>query len=125
MRKSILLLLLLASVSIVAVASMRTAPASDLTGTWVFSVDLENGGHGDPTFVFKQDKDVLTGSYDGPLGQYKVTGTVMEKKAVFGFEFTADGETHKASYSGTIEGDAKMSGTMEITDGPKGKWTAT
>ena len=106
-------------------ASHASAPAVEITGTWVFSVDLDNGGHGDPTFVLKQEKATLTGDYDGPLGQYKVTGTVKENTAVFGFEFTNEGETHKATYTGTIESATRMSGTMEITGGPKGKWTAT
>jgi hypothetical protein len=108
----------------VPVPARATTPAVDISGTWSFSVDLDTGGHGDPTFVFKQDKETLTGSYDGPLGQYKVTGSVKENKAVFGFEFTNDGETHKVTYTGTVESATKMSGTIEIADGPKGKWTA-
>lgn len=124
MKNSTLVALLLALVS-VAAAARPTTPAIDLTGTWAFSVDLDNGGHGDPTFVFKQDKEILTGSYDGPLGQYKVTGTVKDNKAIFGFDFTNEGVNHKATYSGTIEESTKMSGTLEITDGPKGKWTAS
>jgi hypothetical protein len=122
--KSFLLTMLL--IGCVAVATAMTpATAVDISGTWVFSVDLDDGGHGDPTFVFKQDKDSLTGTYDGPLGQQNVTGSIKENKATFGFEFTNDGEKHKVSYVGTIESASKMSGTMEISDGPKGKWTAT
>ena len=102
-----------------------TATPADISGTLGLLVDLENGDHGDPTFVFKQDGDALTGTYDGPLGEHRVTGIVKETKAVFGFEFTRDGSTHKATYTGVIESETKMSGTLEISDGPKGKWTAT
>ena len=123
MKKIILTVTLLTLA--VAAAAGTARPAVDLSGTWVFSVDLENGGHGDPTFVFKQDKEKLTGSYDGPLGQYNVTGTIKDNKAVFGFDFTNDGENHKATYTAAVESATKMSGTMEITNGPKGKWTAT
>ena len=105
--------------------SWATTPQFDISGTWTFSVDLENGAHGDPTFVFKQDKETLTGSYDGPLGQFKVTGTVKQNKAVFGFEVTTDGVTQKQTYTGTIESATKMTGTLERTGGIKGKWTAT
>ena len=70
-----LVIAFLALMSTVVVAVRATAPA-DISGTWQFSVDLDSGGHGDPTFVFKQDKETLTGTYDGPLGQYIVTGTV-------------------------------------------------
>ncbi len=122
--KSLLLALVLIGSVVVATAMTRTT-ALDISGTWVFSVDLDNGGHGDPTFVFKQDKDALTGTYDGPLGKYDVTGSIKDNKARFGFEFTNDGEKHKVSYEGTLESATKMSGTMEISDGPKGKWTAT
>jgi len=105
--------------------SRGTNIAVDVSGTWSLSVDLEDGGHGDPTFVFKQDKEALTGSYDGPLGQHNISGSVKENKVVFGFEFTNEGETRKVSYTGTIESATKMSGTMEISGGPKGKWTGT
>ena len=116
------------AIVVVAIASMMATGSTrfaDLTGTWIFSVDLDTGGHGDPTFVLAQNKEVLTGSYDGPLGQRKVTGTVKESTAVFGFDFTDDsGVTHKVTYTGTIESPTKMSGTIAISDGPSGKWTA-
>ena len=99
--------------------------AADISGEWKFSVDLEDGGHGDPTFVFKQEGDKLTGTYNGPLGEYKVTGTVTGSKAVFGFEVTGDGQTVKATYTGNIESSTKMTGTVEFSPGPRGKWTAT
>jgi hypothetical protein len=126
MKKTMLIVVLFASITVVAGVARPSNPANDLSGTWVFSVDLDSGAHGEPTFVFKQEKENLTGSYDGPLGKYNVTGTVKENKAVFAFEFTRDSVKYKATYNGTIESGTKMSGTMEITeDGPKGKWTAT
>ena len=118
-----LVIAFLAMMSTVVFVVRATAPA-DISGTWQFSVDLDNGGHGDPTFVFKQDKETLTGTYDGPLGQYNVTGTVKDNKAVFGFEFTNEDQKHKATYTGTVESANRMTGSLEITDGPKGKWTA-
>ena len=123
MKNCVLLISLLAMVG--AGVARAAIPPVDISGTWVFSVDLDTGGHGDPTFVFKQDKETLSGSYDGPLGQYQIVGTIKDNKAVFGFEFTNDGESHKVAYTGTVESATKMSGTMEITNGPKGKWTAT
>ena len=123
MKKLFLLVVLLSLIG--AGVSRATTPAIDISGTWAFSVDLDTGGHGDPTFVFKQENETLTGSYDGPLGQRQITGTIKENKAIFGFEFTNDGVTSKATYTGTIESATKMVGTLEITNGPKGKWTAT
>jgi len=123
MKSFFVTMLLIGCVAVV--TAMTPSTASDITGTWVFSVDLDSGGHGDPTFVFKQDKESITGTYDGPLGKYDVTGSIKDNKATFGFEFENDGVKHKISYTGTLESATKMSGTMEITDGPKGKWTAT
>jgi hypothetical protein len=113
------------TIGFAAVSSHGAVNAFDISGKWVFSVDLDDGGHGDPTFVFKQDQNKLTGSYDGPLGKYDVTGSIKDKNATFGFEFTNDGEKHKVSYEAVVESATKMSGTMEISGGPKGKWTAT
>jgi hypothetical protein len=99
--------------------------ATDISGTWKFSVDLDTGGHGEPTFVFKQEGSKLTGTYSGPLGEQKVTGNVTDAKAVFGFEVVIDGETGKATYTATIESPTKMTGTVEFSNGVRGKWTAT
>src|SRR5262245_41002706 len=121
-------LLLILSISLVFPLSGnigRRSSAADISGTWNFSVDLEEGGHGDPVFVFKQEGEKLTGTYSGPVGEHNVTGTVKGDKAVFGFEFTREGETFKATYTGTIESPTKMTGTVEFSGGPKGKWTAT
>jgi len=124
MKNRLLMVVVFALVAAVVVGK-TTAAVVDISGTWVFSVDLEDGGHGDPTFVFKQDKETLTGSYDGPLGQFKVEGTIKENKAVFGFAFTNEGEARKATYTGTVESATRMTGTIEFSGGPKGKWTAT
>lgn len=103
------------------------ATAADISGKWSFSVDLDNGGHGDPTFVFEQTNDKLSGSYDGPLGQQKVTGTISGDTAQFGFEFTQDGETIKVTYTAKIESATNMSGAVRFEGSGRstsGKWTA-
>jgi hypothetical protein len=101
--------------------------AADISGKWVFSVDLEDGGHGDPTFVFKQQSAKLSGTYTGPLGERPVSGTVTGDVAQFGFSVEQDGETAKVMYTAKIESPAKMSGTMKIEGSGgsgSGKWTA-
>ena len=124
--KRYLFVTVLAGLVLTAFAIAQAATRSvDISGAWSFSVDLGDAGHGEPTFTFKQNKETLTGDYDGPLGQYKVTGTVKENKAVFGFEFERDGEKHKATYTGTIESASKMTGTVEFSGGVSGTWTAT
>jgi len=125
MRKQLLLAFFIGLIAALTIWSGHTSGGADISGTWKFSVDLEDGSHGDPTFVFKQEGDKLTGTYSGPLGEYKVTGAVTGAKAVFGFDFTIDGEASKATYTGNIESSTKMTGTVEFRNGPRGKWTAT
>lgn len=125
MRKQLSLAFFISLTAALSIFTDRASGAADISGTWNFSVDLDNGGHGDPTFVFKQEGEKLTGTYNGPLGEYKVTGAVTDAKAVFGFDFTVDGQTGKATYTGTIESQTKMTGTLTFSIGPSGKWTAT
>jgi hypothetical protein len=111
-------------------AACHSAPASNLTGTWIFHVDFETGGSGHPVFVFKQQGDKLTGSYEGGLGRQEVTGSITRGTAVFGFRTARPVqrdfylETITVTWAGTLESETKMSGTVEFTDGQKGTWTA-
>jgi len=101
--------------------------AVDITGTWSFTVDLESGQHSTPTFTFKQQGAKLTGTYNGQLGERKVTGAVKGNKVAFGIEVPDPngGQTVKITYSGTIESSTKMTGAIKATSGQQGKWTAT
>ena len=125
MRKHLLLTILLGLMIAFPYSTGLMVSATDISGTWNFSVDIEDGGHGDPTFVFKQEGEKLTGTYSGPLGEQTVTGTVKGDQAVFGFEFKNEDQTVKATYTGKIESPTKMTGAVEFSGGPKGKWTAT
>ncbi len=125
MKQRVLAVCLVGLVAAIAASAGQTARAVNISGAWNFSVDLESGGHGDPTFVLKHEGAKLTGTYNGPLGEYKVTGSVTGVRAVFGYDFTQDGQTGKATYTGTIESPTKMTGTVEFTGGARGKWTAT
>ena len=103
---------------------------AELAGTWSFSVDLDNGSHGTPTFVFEQKGETLGGTYKGPLGEKTVTGKVRGTQAIFSFEFTQNGQALKATYTGQVESAGKMSGkvaftTAEGADAGGGKWTAS
>ena len=105
-----------------------SAFAADLSGTWTFSVDLQNGQHGDPVFVLQQSAGKLTGTYNGPFGEQKVTGTVQGDTAKL--EVTGSSEAGKVTltYAAKIEGSDKMSGTMTRNiagDVTPGKWSAT
>jgi len=100
--------------------------ATNITGTWDFSVSLDGGPQNVPmTFVFKQEGEKLTGSQSGESGENKVTGTVKGNKVAFNVEGkNRSGEPYKNTYTGTIESPTKMTGAAEFVKGP-GKWTAT
>jgi hypothetical protein len=115
-----LLILFLLGLSLAPVGA--GASASDISGTWVFSITLEGGLQTTPrTFVFKQQGEKLTGNQ----GEATVTGTVKGKKVEFIVEGkNRGGEPYKNTYTGTIESPTKMSGAAEFPKGP-GRWTAT
>jgi hypothetical protein len=101
--------------------------AVDITGTWSFAVDLESGQRSAPTFIFKQQGAKLSGTYNGQLGERKVTGAVKGNKVAFAIEVTDpnSNQTIKITYSGTIESSTKMTGAIKATSGQQGRWTAT
>jgi hypothetical protein len=110
-----------------AIVLILPSQAADISGKWAFSVDLEDGGHGEPTFVLKQQGGKLSGTYNGPLGEKEVSRTVTGGQATFGFSMERDGDTIKVTYTAKIESPTKMSGTVKFEGagaGGSGKWTA-
>ena len=102
------------------------ASATDISGTWAFSANLE-GGQQDVknTFVFKQEGEKLTGDSSGGFHKGKVTSTVKGNKVEFSVEGkNGSGESVRINYTGVIESPTKMSGTLKFPKGP-GTWTAT
>jgi hypothetical protein len=100
------------------------AYAADISGTWTAQVETD-AGSGTPTFVFKQTGEELSGTYSGQLGEAKLTGTVKADKAVWSFEVSPGGDAIKVTYTGTLDGDAKMKGTIDFGSLGKGTFTAT
>ena len=93
------------------------------SGAWDFTVDT-GAGTGNPTFVFQQQGDKLTGTYKGLLGEAKVTGAVTGDKVEFSFEGQYDGGKMKVEYTGTIESATSMKGTVRVAALGEGTWTA-
>jgi hypothetical protein len=113
MVKTITALLLVAALAL----------AADVTGTWDFTIETP-AGTGNPTFVFQQDGEKLTGTYTGMLGKADVTGTVKGDKIQFQFEASYEGQKFSIRYSGTIESPTRMKGTAQFADMGEGAWTA-
>jgi len=102
-----------------------TLMAADLSGTWDAAVESSLGS-GNPSFVFKQDGEKLTGDYSGALGAAKLTGSVKGDAVEFRFKADAGGESIDVVYSGTVsEGGKKISGTVAFGSLGEGTFTAT
>lgn len=98
--------------------------AADITGKWNATVELDIGS-GNPTFVLKQTGDQLTGTYSGALGEAKLTGTVNGDKVRFSFDVSPDGNHLTVVYSGTLDGEKKMKGTVKLGEAGGGTFTAS
>ena len=108
---------LVATVLVVAFAT--PALAQDVTGTWTAYVELDVGS-GEPTFVFRQEGNRITGTYEGTFGSADLEGTVAGEKIEF--SFAAEG-VGRATYMGTISGNT-MKGTCDYGQLGGGTWEA-
>jgi hypothetical protein len=98
------------------------AMGHDISGKWTFNVETP-AGSGSPTFVFKQDGEKLTGTYNGTFGTAELTGTVKGDNIEFTFEATLGDQKGKVSYIGKIEAPDKMKGEVDYAGLGKGTWT--
>jgi hypothetical protein len=94
--------------------------AADMTGKWVFDVETD-AGSGSPVFVLKQEGEKLSGTYSGALGEAKVAGSVRGTDVTI--EFEASG--YKVVYKGTLEGETKVKGTVDIGGQAKGTFNGS
>ncbi len=107
------------------VLGVWTLPASHdqggLTGTWRFTVRLQDSGRSTVRFLLRQDGEVLTGTYDGSYGTQPITGTVTGTDVEFSFVIR---EETRVTYRGTIVGRT-MEGTCDYAEvSGEGTWTA-
>jgi len=94
--------------------------AADISGTWTANVTV-TAGTGSATFNFKQTGEALSGTYNGVLGDAKVTGVVKGNEVTWSFDSDQAG---KISYKGTLEGTSKIKGSVEYGALGTGTFTA-
>jgi hypothetical protein len=98
--------------------------ANDISGNWEFTVDTAMGS-GSPSFVFTQDGEKLTGTYTGLFGKAELTGTVKGDQVDFKFDFSYEGQSGVAHYTGTIKSASSMEGKVQFGDIGEGTWSGT
>ncbi len=96
------------------------ALAADISGTWTAQVTL-TAGSGTAKLDIRQSGESLNGTYHGTFGDAPLHGTVKGDKV----EITFGNDTAQAKYTGTLDGDKKMSGTVDYGEVGTGTFTAT
>src|SRR5262245_66534924 len=101
--KNHLLAIVLLGLSLTTVGAWPSA--TDISGTWAFSVNLEGGPQNVPmTFDFKQAGEKLTGAQSDGTGAPKLTGSVKGNKITFTVEGkNRSGDPYKNTFTGVIE----------------------
>src|SRR4030095_11130796 len=94
-------------------APAAPADKTDISGPWAFQVETP-AGSGTPTFTFKQEGEKLTGQYKGAFGEAPVAGTVKGNKVDFSIKVQAQGQEATLTYSGAVEKDGTMKGTVNL-----------
>ncbi len=88
--------------------STGSLSAQDVTGRWVFSVELDVGACS-ATFQLQQRGDSIAGTYSGVLGEsIRISGKIQGDEIEFSFNSQAGKITYKGKISGTT-----MEGTCD------------
>jgi hypothetical protein len=96
------------------IASAQGDKKPDVTGKWSFTVESEVGS-GTPTVTFAQKGDSLSGRYSSQaLGERDFTGTFKDGKINFGFSADAGGQVFSMSFSGALDGNDLMKGSIDF-----------
>jgi hypothetical protein len=75
--------------------------------------------------TFKQSGETLTGHYSSTnLGEADLTGTVKGQDITFKFVGAVQGNSVDVTYTGTIESNDAMKGTLDIAGLAQGTFTA-
>jgi hypothetical protein len=102
--------------------------ATDVTGIWIFSVDLGAAGQASPMFTFKQSGQQITGTYEGQLGKHNITGRVNGNTIFIKLQISANDGPLTLAYTGKIDSPDSMSGSVNVLKGSTamtGTWHAT
>ena len=101
------------------------AAKTDLTGTWNVTVELPNMT-ATPTVVLKQDGEKLTGDYvSAQYGKFSITGTIKGADVSFWFAMNVEGNALNVTYTGTVDKDGALKGSVNYGDLMSGTFVAS
>jgi hypothetical protein len=100
------------------------AAKTDLTGAWSIAVELPNM-QATPSVVLKQEGEKLSGEYvSAQYGKFPLAGTVKGADVTFSFAMNVEGNSLQVTYTGTVEKDGSLKGTVGYGDLMSGTFTA-
>ena len=116
---------MLATAIMIALAGAVEASAqTNLSSAWTFTVDL-NGSITYPAVTLVQDGETLTGHYSSEgLGENDITGTVDGSEIKIMFTADLQGMPVDVLYTGTIDEEGMISGTLDLGGLAQGTFTA-
>ena len=120
--------LLATAIVIASMAAVETdAQTADVAGDWTFTVTADLSGVTTPAVTLEQDGETLSGHYSSEnLGEADLTGTVNGSEVTFSFMADLLGQLAEVVYSGNLDENGEMSGTVDIGGGfLTGTFTAT
>ena len=101
-----------------------SAQTANVAGEWTLTVDSD-AGITNPAVMFEQDGETLTGHYSSEnLGENDLTGTVNGSDIRFSFTADLAGMDIEVIYTGTIDEDGMISGTLDLGGFGGGTFTA-
>jgi len=100
------------------------AAKTDLTGTWNVTVELPNM-QATPTVVLKQDGEKLSGEYvSAQYGKFHLAGTAKGEDVNFSFNMNVEGNGLTVSYTGKVDKDGSIKGSVGYGDMMSGTFVA-
>ena len=101
-------------------AEQVSAQTADVAGDWTLTVSTDTGVT-NPSLTLVQDGETLTGRYSSEaLGTNDIRGTVSGSSVTIRFMADLQGQGVPVVYSGTVDAEGKMSGSLDIADGMLG-----
>ena len=93
-------------------AAVHAQAKIDLNGTWVFTVETDQGG-GTPTITLKVEGEKVTGHISSATFESDITGTLKGQA----LEFSFSRDVGAVIYKGTAESSDAIKGTLDIASG--------